>query len=279
MIEALTTLPQYDHNVGLSILAIIPLNIPAQGVEYDVVVRPEIYGRSYIQLAALYEFNGMKKFNAIPISHSLIPRHIEVDTTILCHHLLNIHSDLEISELKNVYWNSVFNLRHRSFKNRNGMSFKGFIRTDGYSVSVLLQESEGIAGGRRKRGAPVVTDYFQDHIDEIKEDHLYIDPNRRDLLYCLGSNNEKLRYTSMQRRSETKAKLHEQIRTNIEVAAGVRQPRFRGLRPQIHTVNLPSRKTINIGYFDAYLRHFFLAMEEREEIYANPQFRKLKFSK
>lgn len=65
----------------------------------------------------------------------------------------------------------------------------------------------------------------------------------------------------------------------IEVAAGVRGPRFRGLPPQIHTVNLPSRKTVNIEYFDAYLQHFFLAMEEREEVYANPQFRKLKFSK
>ena len=103
------------------------------------------------------------------------------------------------------------------------MMFQGFIRTDGYSVSVLLQESAGFAGGARNRGTPVVTDYFQ---NELKEDHLYIDPNRRDLLYCLGSNDEKLRYTSMQRRSETKAKLHDKIRTNIEVAAGVRGPRL-----------------------------------------------------
>ena len=83
----------------------------------------------------------------------------------------------------------------------------------------------------------------------------------------------------MQRRSETKAKLHDKIRTNIEVAAGVRQPRFRGLRPQIQTVNLPPRKTVNIEYFDIYLRNFFLAMDEREEVYGNPQFRKLKFAK
>ena len=77
----------------------------------------------------------------------------------------------------------------------------------------------------------------------------------------------------MQRRSETKAKLHEQIRTNIEVAAGVRQP-------QMHTVNVPSRKTVNIQYFDLYLGNFFsVVMAERERVYANPQFRKLKFSK
>ena len=47
----------------MSIRDTLPENIPAQGVQYDVVVRPEIYGRSYIQLAALYEFNGMKKFS------------------------------------------------------------------------------------------------------------------------------------------------------------------------------------------------------------------------
>ena len=208
----------------------------------------------------------MKKFNAIPTSSTLITRHIEVDTTILCHLLWNIYNNLEISDWKYVYWYSVFNLDHRAFKNRNGMKFQGFIRTDGYSVSVLLQKSQRFAGGPRIRAAPVVQDYFQDHLNNLKNNHLYIDPNRRDLLYCLGSNDEKLRYTSMQRRSETKAKIHEKIRNNIEVTAGIRS---RGIRPQIHTVNLPSRKTVNIEYFDAYLR----------DVYANPQFRKLKFSK
>ena len=93
MIEALTTLSRYDCNVGMSIIDILPRYIPAQGVQYDLVVRPEIYGRSYIQLAALNEFHGMKKFNAIPLSHSLILRHIEVDTTILCNHLLQINEN------------------------------------------------------------------------------------------------------------------------------------------------------------------------------------------
>ena len=53
----------------MSIRDTLQENIPAQGVQYDVVVRPEIYSRSYLQLAALYERDGMKKFNAIPLSH------------------------------------------------------------------------------------------------------------------------------------------------------------------------------------------------------------------
>ncbi|KAJ3001640.1 hypothetical protein HKX48_002780, partial [Thoreauomyces humboldtii] len=36
---------------------------------------------------------------------------------------------------------------------------------------------------------------------------VYIDPNKRDLLYCMDSSGQKLRYTSMQRDKETKRRV------------------------------------------------------------------------
>ena len=69
---------------------------------------------------------------------------------------------------------------------------------------------------------------------------VFIDPNRRDLLYCLGENpktgrEEKLRYTSSQRRKETKAKEATAKRTTILNAARLS---LAGLHP-------PFRRSLN----------------------------------
>ena len=122
------------------IFSILPQIIPVQGVEYDLVAQPEMYGQPYLQLS--------RDFKMKALSYII---------------------------------------------------FNGFIRTDGISISVLI-EKEIIKDQKRKRkpaAAPNASGYFQDHIQELKENKVFIDPNRRDLLYCLGSNDRKLRYTSM----------------------------------------------------------------------------------
>ena len=273
----------YDLLVAATIVSILPQIIPVQGVEYDLVAQPEMYGQSYLHLSRLFEDEGIKPFNAVPLSTSLIPRHICIDTKILCQHVIGVKSKFEISQRKQEYWSEVFKLRHHAFKKRNGMTFNGFIRTDGISVSVLI-EKENVKDQKRKRkrkpaAAPNASGYFQDNIQDLKENKVFIDPNRRDLLYCLGSNDEKLRYTSMQRRSETKAVKHDKIRSNIEVDAGLRGPVVPGPYSRVPSVSLPSSRTLNSDYFNSYLVNFCLAMNENESVYANVQFRKLKFSK
>ena len=280
----------YDLAVATAIFGILPNSVrtgnPPQGVHYDLVVQPEIYANPYLKLAKLYEDNGLKLFNAVPLSTSLIPRHVVIDTAILCYQVLGVTGNgtaLKISEKKFNYWGSVFNLRHHAFKERSGMKFDGFIRTDGVSVSINIVTPGQNKQRKRKRkhGTPTTTEYFQDHIPELKHNMVFIDPNRRDLLYCLGSNEKKLRYTSMQRRSETRAKTHDKIRSDIEVAAGLRNPvvRVPGNYRRPPSVSLPSSKTVNPAYFSRYLVNFTLAMAENEAVYAKVQFRKLKFAK
>ena len=289
---ASANLDAYDLSVTLILLNIIPNGVPHQGVQYDVVVRPHVYSQAYLELADLYEVKGLKLFNAVPISTSLIPRHICIDTRLLYINILRgPFAQMDISGQKLAYWGRVFNINHHAFKTRSGKQFDGFIRTDGVSCSVTIQVVVAgvnrVYNRNRVHGPPApTTPYFQDHIQDIKQKLVYIDPNRRDLLYCRGYNaegtDETLRYTSMQRRSETKAKEHERIRSNIEVAAGLRGPVVHGpggAHRRVHTVSLPSSKTMIPGYFRIYLQHFFRGMPTREPVYATNQFRKLKFAK
>ncbi|KAJ3394224.1 hypothetical protein HDU92_007081 [Lobulomyces angularis] len=107
-------------------------------------------------------------------------------------------------------WSELFNLKEKPFKSRSGMVFSGSIETDGISVTVCLEDipshnkKKNRKGKKRKKSddTPIIenkkqqkvkpkskkkpSEYFQDNI--LKDNHVYIDPNKRDLLYCLGAN-------------------------------------------------------------------------------------------
>ena len=250
-------------------------------MELHVVTNPGVYGPASLKLAKLYESKNLKMFNSVPLSTSLIPRHVIIDTKILYMHVLKRSvPSMQISRDKQRYWLEAFDTSHRAFKDRSGMRFNGMIRTDGISCSVLIEEPHRVNQARpRQHVARVEGDYFEDNLADLKCEKVFIDPNRRDLLYCLGSNDLKLRYTSMQRRSETKAKEHDKIRTRIEVNAGLR-----GIGPAVQAVQnplpaLPGKKTVDPVGFMHYLLEFINSIEDREPVYANEVFRKLKFAK
>ncbi|KAJ3397092.1 hypothetical protein HDU92_000792 [Lobulomyces angularis] len=55
-------------------------------------------------------------------------------------------------------------------------------------------------------------EYFQDNLKGLLSNKVHIDPNKRDLLYCLGSNGNNSRYTQIQRRKESGLKSYQKIR-------------------------------------------------------------------
>jgi hypothetical protein len=104
----------------------------------------------------------------------------------------------------------------------------------------------------------------------VKENFVVIDPNKRDLLYCLGSNGRKVRYTQPQRVHETKSKKYSRIREELTEAAGLNTNRFDVVVP--HTTCDPAAFTI-------YLRTFFSDnFEHTEQFYRERIFRKLRFN-
>jgi transposase len=113
-----------------------------------------------------------------------------------------------------------FNRRpFKTCKNKT-LKFEGSIYTNGFSVTTLLQSAPTRAGQKRKVAKvsgqgicePYVEDLPQSQIQNILGRCVYIDPNRRDLLYCCHhrSTSKKdgliLRYTQQQRQREIGSK-------------------------------------------------------------------------
>ncbi|KAJ3223615.1 hypothetical protein HK099_000907 [Clydaea vesicula] len=196
-----------DQVLTAHILAILPQQIIANGIPRDITTRPEAYLNSYIELSRLFEKYGLKAFNAIPLSTSTIPRYIIIDTTSLLQQILGITQSVPINEAtKPGYWSQVFNLNKKAFRRKRGLnnelSFTGMIRTDLVGVSVNI--------GRGKKRIRLYGPSSEVYLDEkscglVKETTL-------DLLYCLGSNNLKLRYTQLQREKESKKRRYHKFR-------------------------------------------------------------------
>ncbi|KAJ3378037.1 hypothetical protein HDU92_007721, partial [Lobulomyces angularis] len=148
------------------------------------------------------------------------------------------------------------------------MSFDGMTRTDGISICVLLSKIKTTSYGtsttscKRKR---TKGEYFQDNIRDVKSNFVVIDPNKRDLLYCLGSNGKKLRYTQMERRKETRSKRYSEIRSEV----GIKQNQMNVIVP---------RKVIDKDAWNIYIKEFFSTWNEKEQVDKNTIFRKLKLN-
>ncbi|KAJ3212805.1 hypothetical protein HK099_007664 [Clydaea vesicula] len=122
---------------------------------------------------------------------------------------------MEINEeTKPGYWSQVFNLNNKAFKRKRGvsneLSLTGMIRTDLVGISVNIDPPP--TKGRRIDALDTEVYLERNTVGLIKENFVVIDPNKRDLLYCLGSNNHKLRYTQPQREMETGKKKYRKIR-------------------------------------------------------------------
>ena len=158
----------------------------------------------------------------------------------------------------------IYGKKRKEFKARNHdkAKFTGMIRTDGVSVSILLgpQTTKG-AGCKRnfeeingvkkpKKIKKTEEQYFQNVEPklELTDSDVFIDPNKRDLLYCLGSNNVKLRYTQSQRNVETRSKKYKKIRESLTKAANI----------QTHQIDyIVYKKVLDIQMYNLYLKSFF----------------------
>jgi hypothetical protein len=109
-------------------------------------------------------------------------------------------------------WGEVFFLSRRPFRPCRNLAFEGTIYTDGVGLSVALQSQPTRAGQARKRKVESNNEEEDDAVEHLQPEEIkrlqnrmvYVDPNRRDLLYCMGHGSEArakniYRYTSQNR--------------------------------------------------------------------------------
>ena len=120
-----------DFELHSKLIKVLPPHVfedsSFKSLPYDITFRPESYLFSYILLSRLYDEYQISAFQAVPLSTSLIPRHIPIDTKILLSHVLGIKKQVPInSDTKPNYWCQVFNLNIKTFKSRRGVEFQEY---------------------------------------------------------------------------------------------------------------------------------------------------------
>ncbi|KAL1931590.1 hypothetical protein VTP01DRAFT_9733 [Rhizomucor pusillus] len=176
-------------------------------IYYDSKSRSEIHLLAYIKVAEFCESRKIKTFQTLPLRTSWIPAHMQIDTNILSTQILsNPHQD--INKL---------------------ITFRGTINTDGFDVSIVKQNFKPGPSGRRRRlkiddvDIPYIHQLEKETVQEIQPRAVYIDPGRRDLLYCMHNSSSLternvFRYTRNMKAQDTKSTQYRKLRQNTKLA-------------------------------------------------------------
>ncbi|KAJ3006195.1 hypothetical protein HKX48_000250, partial [Thoreauomyces humboldtii] len=216
---------------------------------------PGAYIEAYCKLNRFYEAMEYPLFNAVPLRRTHVQSSVHIDTTILHVNILGIGWPRPINSAAKRKWDEVLRTDKKIFKKYSGLEFGHSIYTDGVAVSISMQppgdkkksmgkkKSPSKAEQKRTLDAKYVSvpeNIFALQIADTNANIVYIDPNKRDLLYCMDSSGQKLRYTSMQRDKETKRR----------VFAKERERRAQDLNDLV----TPPSKTVEHRAFEAYIR-------------------------
>ncbi|KAI8092844.1 uncharacterized protein BX664DRAFT_261191 [Halteromyces radiatus] len=283
----------FDQIVAiLDLIQPIPLRNFHQNHYTHVKYDPAKYITAFYHLANAFHTNGYREFNWYPLRTSWVPSFVQIDTKILHTKILartysGGRSVLFTPEFKIQTWGEVVDLRRQCWKPQNGNGdevhtfvFRGTVYTDGVSLVIAKQNKNTLAmGGRQAYQAPVRTTQYIDELNvdqhhEIANRCVLIDVGRRDMLYCVLESSTTVnvsayRYTSNQRRNETKRRRYAKIllerKTNQVTQAELELS---------HT----NSKTLNVGDFTTFLQTRATVWQALHEFYAMIVFRKLRLS-
>jgi hypothetical protein len=189
--------PEYIRNAFQQLEPIL-LSYPDQyrfqsnSIYRDSKAAPIKHVKTYHLLARFWEQSEIKSFQAFPLPSSLVPRYMQIDRTILRQYFLNDNNTHMANKLES--WRGVVDLQARAFQPQgdySSLKFRGSIYTDGVGVSIIKSNQETRAGGpRTRRTMPAseeryITDLSDEDLQETIGRAVLIDPNRRDLIYCM----------------------------------------------------------------------------------------------
>ena len=265
-----------------------------ESVAYDVKVRPEAYLAGSLKLAAQMEGEGLPLFAAVPQRTSDIPCHITLDTLALKELLGVAKGKDKLSwEVKRAVWSEWFKVEARCFRRGNKLAprfvFRGMLKTDGVSASVLLIRSDlrhdilvkETGKKKRKRGGDAAPS--EEEVRYLGRDWPHGgrrlvagDPGKDDILYMGDSQGQYMRYTKCQRRRESKALRYEQIRQQLHEATGA----LAGRTVQEWQSLLAGyrSRSIAVGPYSEWIRAKAAATDALGAHWSSPSFRRLRFN-
>jgi hypothetical protein len=189
----------------------------------DIQKNPLDYLRCMINLNKSYEELSMirtaegrgeiRMFHASPLRTDIIPKYITLDTNTLIQLFKYSETKSFLHDHITLYadyiWKCIFNTDKKIFK-RKGYKFHHMIQTDGVSVSILFTKNKCYYNNYTNKKNQYIDTIPFDHEDQLMK-IVGIDVGKRNLLYCVDEEENKMRYTQSQRRSEAKVKRYSEI--------------------------------------------------------------------
>jgi hypothetical protein len=265
---------------------ILPKDIK-KSIHYDIKVRPFDYLKGMLYMNSVLEQMESKLFQPLPLRNNIIPKHIILDTASL----INLFcpeknkegkkvkkGDLlsKVKDNQNEVWNNFLDLRNRIFKNKH-YQFHNQIQTDGISCCLLFIRKDL---KDKKWGSKVPTlqeqefhsieDLSKEQLDTLKNRNIIgCDPGKRNLVYMMDKNGNKLQYTAPQRKRESKAKTNQRILLVEKNRNGIIQKET--------ALSLQNSKSVDYDKFKTYLVEKNKLNKETLEFYKRETWRKMKF--
>ena len=213
-----------------------------------------------------------KLFQPIPLKNSLIPPYITLDVnSILSLFKSKGESRLRQQTQKNkdFIWEKVFRTDKKVMKIKD-YEFKTIL-TDGVGVSICFQKIE-------KSKTKKILDKDDIYIEDLNDNDLEIcktkkivsiDPGKSNLVYMMDENKNKLRYTALQRRTESLTIRNNRIIRNEKYKNNIIQ-----YETELSKFNC---KSVNIEEFKNYIIEKNKLNTKTSDFYNQILFRKLKW--
>jgi hypothetical protein len=221
----------------------------------------------------------IKLFQPLSLRKSCIPKYITIDTATI----INLFSEKgqkgkllqSLKENQELVWDKFFRMNKQIFRQSKDYLFNYTIQTDGIGTSLLFKH---ISIKDKKYGGKIKSvDNSIHYIDELSDYQLDIlktkkivcgDPGKKFLLYMMDDEGNELKYSCMQRDTESLAKRNRRIKmTNKKENKKV-------IDIETKLSNYLST-TVNYIKFKEFIREKHKANEKTKLFYENELYRKI----
>ena len=168
----------------------------------------------------------IKLFQPLSLRNSCIPKYITIDTATL----INMATERgdkgnmlsKLTEFKNLIWDKCFRMNKSIFKNKD-YTFNYTLQTDGIGCSLLFKhntykDKDIKSDDFPNNDLPYIEDLSDLQIEDIKNKIIVCaDPGKKYLLYMMDKDKNVLKYSCMQRDTETLNKRNRRIRQTNKI--------------------------------------------------------------
>jgi len=265
---------------------ILPKDIK-KSIHYDIKVRPFEYLKGMLYMNSILEKQESKLFQPLPLRNNIIPKHIILDTASLINLFCpeknkegkKVKKGELLSKVKNnqqEVWTNFLDLKNKIFKNKH-YQFHNQIQTDGVSCCLLFIKKDlkdkkwgSKVPTLQEQEFHIIEDLSKEQLDTLKNRNIIgCDPGKRNLVYMMDKNGNKLQYTAPQRKRESKAKTNQRILLVERKRNGIIQKETE--------LSFQNSKSVDYEKFKVYLVEKNKLNKETSEFYKRDTWRKMKF--